>query len=201
MLFRSKVNGKAAAQGQVTEKNADVMQQFDLREHLRTGANEVAIEVKGQTGLMYQVVGRYFEPYAKAKEPARPILEVDVAYDRTKLSTADLLRAKATVRYHGKVPTYMVIVDLPIPPGFTVDAGDFAELVAAKKVQKFTVTARQVTLYLGDVKPGSAQSFEYALKPKYPIKAKAPAAVVYEYYTPANRAATKPVELVVTEKK
>jgi hypothetical protein len=199
--FVIKVNGKAVANGQVTEKNADVLQQFDLREHLKVGANEVAIEVKGETGLMYQVVGRHFEPHKKGKEPAKPVLEVDVAYDRTKLSTADLLKAKATLRYHGKVATYMVIVDLPIPPGFSVDAGDFAEAVAAKKVQKFTVTARQVTLYLGDVKPDSVHTFEYALKPKYPIKAKAPGAVAYEYYTPSNRAAARPTELVVAEKK
>jgi hypothetical protein len=80
------------------------------------------------------------------------VIDVAVTYDRTKLSTTDLLRAKATVSYHGKTPTYMVIVDLGIPPGFTVDAGDFAELVGAKRIQKYSVTARQVTLYLGDVK-------------------------------------------------
>src|SRR6516165_5392710 len=152
--FTVTVNGKDAAKGQVTEDNADVLQQFDLKEHVRPGANEVTVEVKGETNLMYQVVGRHFEPY-KAEPPAKPVLEVVMDYDRTSLSTTDLLRAKATVKYHGKEPTYMVIVDLPVPPGFTVDAGEFAELVGAKRVQKFSVTARQVTLYLGDVKPGS----------------------------------------------
>jgi hypothetical protein len=126
---------------------------------------------------------------------------VSVQYDRTSLSTADLLRAKATLKYNGEVPTYMVIVDLGIAPGFTVDGGDFAEMVAAKKVQKFTVTARQVTLYLGDVKPGDVLTFEYGLKPKYPVKAKTPATVAYEYYTPANRVESKPVELTVTDRK
>ena len=107
---------------------------------------------------------------------------------------------------HGVIHDFLLdrevpILDLGIAPGFSVDAGDFAELVAAKKVQKFSVTARQVTLYLGDVRPGSAQSFEYSLRPKYPVKAKAHGAVTYEYYTPTNRATTKPVELVVEEKK
>src|SRR5437773_832393 len=45
---------------------------------------------------------------------------------------------------------HFMMLDLGIPPGFAVDAGDFAELVAAKKVNKFSVTGRQVTLYLGD---------------------------------------------------
>src|SRR5262249_58596652 len=108
--------------------------------------------------------------------------------------------AWASGRYRGASAPYNVIVDLTIPPGFTVDAGDFAEMVAAKKVQKFSVTARQAILYLGDVKPGGVYQFVYSLKPKYPIKAKTPPAVAYEYYTPTNRAATRPVELVVVEK-
>ena len=128
------------------------------------------------------------------------MLEVAVDYDRTQVDTADLLKAKAALKYHGKTPTYQVIVDLPIPPGFTVDGGDFAELVAAKKVKRFSITARQVTLYIGDVKLGSEHTFEYRLKPKYPIKAKTPAAIAYEYYTPANRAESRPVALVVTDK-
>jgi hypothetical protein len=199
--FTILVNGKEVSKGEVTEQNADVLQQFDLTPHLQVGRNEVALEVKGETALMYQVVGRHFEPWGAKDQPAAPLFEVAVDYDRTKLSTKDMLRAKATVKYNGKEPTYMVLVDLGIPPGFTVDAGDFAELVGAKKVQKFSVTSRQVTLYLGDVKPGSTQSFEYTLKPKYPIKAKTPPAVAWEYYTPANRAAAAPVELTVEEAK
>jgi hypothetical protein len=199
--FVIKVNGKPAARGEVTEENADVLQAFDLKEFTQVGRNEVTIDVQGKTNLMYQIVGRHFEPWRKAPETEKPVLEVAVEYDRTSLTTSDLLRAKATVSYHGRLPTYMVIVDLGIAPGFTVDAGDFAEMVGQKRIQKFSVTARQVTLYLGDVKPGDVKTFEYTLKPKYPIKAKTPATIAYEYYTPANRAAAQPVELTVAKNK
>jgi hypothetical protein len=198
--FAISVGGKQVAESEINEKNSDVLQLFDLKEHVKTGGNEVTIEVQGETNMMYQVVGRHFEPWV-TKEQKKPVLDVAVEYDRTKLATSDLLRAKATLKYNGEVPTYMVIVDLGIAPGFTVDAGDFAEMVAAKKVQKFSVTARQVTLYLGDVKPGDVLTFEYSLKPKYPVKVKTPATVAYEYYTPANRVESKPAELTVTEKK
>jgi hypothetical protein len=57
--------------------------------------------------------------------------------------------------------------------------------------------SRSLDLKAGDVKPGDVLSYEYGLKPKYPLKAKAPSAVAYEYYTPANRAASRPVELTV----
>jgi hypothetical protein len=95
----------------------------------------------------------------------------------------------------------MVMIDLGIAPGFQVDAGDFAEMVAAKKIQKFTVTERTVTMYLGDVKPGDVLTFDYVLRPKYPLRARTPASVAYEYYTPSNRVEGRPVELTVEDNK
>jgi hypothetical protein len=198
--FSILVNGKKVAGGEVTEENADVMQLFDLKAHTQLGRNDVEIQVNGNTNLMYQIVGRYYDPWKEPPVVQKPVLDVGVAYDRTELSTSDVLKAKATLRYNGEVPTYMVIVDLGIPPGFTVDPGEFAEMVGQKRVMKFSVTARTVTLYLGDLKPGDEKTFDYTLKPKYPIKAKTPATVAYEYYTPANRVEAKPVELKVNEK-
>ena len=56
--FVVKVNGKAVAEGKVTKDNADVLQQFDLKEHLKSGDNEVALVVKGETSLMLYQGGR-----------------------------------------------------------------------------------------------------------------------------------------------
>jgi hypothetical protein len=199
--FVISVNGKEAARSKVDADNADVMQTFDLKNLTQAGANEIAIEVTGESNLMYQIVGRHFMPWKKDLAQEKPVIDIDVAYDRTKLATSDLLHAKATLKYHGKLPTYMVMIDLGIAPGFTVDQGDFAEMVGKKQIQRFTITSRTVTLYLGDVKPGDVLNFEYTLKPKYPVRAQTPPAVAYEYYTPANRAEARPVELVVEERK
>jgi hypothetical protein len=196
--FTVLVNGQEAAKGEITEANADVMQQFDLTRHLRPGRNEVALAVEGKTDSTYHVVSRHYEPW-KDHPAAKARYELAVDYDRTRLSTKDLLKAKATLKHHGKESTAMVMVELSIPPGFTVDSGDFAEMVKAKNVEKFSLTPRQATLYLGAVPAGSTQSFAYTLRPKYPIKASTPAAVAWEYYTPAHRATSAPVELTVEE--
>jgi len=158
--------------------------------------------MKGESGLMYQILGRHYMPWNKEPQvEKKKVIDVDVAYDRTKLAANDLLHAKATLKYTGEVPTFNVIVDLGIAPGFTVDAGEFADMVAAKKVAKFSVTARQVTLYIGDVKPGDVLNFEYSLRAKYPLRVQAPGATAWEYYTPANRAESRPVEITVEERK
>jgi hypothetical protein len=195
--FVLKVDGKEAARGKVDADNADLMQAFELKDFSRTGASRVEIETTGETNLMYQIVGRYFERWQEKATPVQPVLEVDVTYDRTKLSTSDLLHARATLKYHGKVPTYMVMLDLGIAPGFTVEAGDFAEMVGKGQVKKFSVTARQVTLYLGDVKPGDVLHFDYTLRPRFPLRARTAPSTAYEYNTPANRAEARPVELIV----
>lgn len=197
--FTVLINGKEAGKGEINDFNADVMQLFDLGEHTRTGKNEVALQVNGKTNMMFQIVGRHHETWTKPLAE-KPPLEVSVDYDRLELSTAETLRAKATVRYHGRQPTYMVILDLGIPPGFVPDAEALNLLVGKQRVDKVTVTPRQITLYLGDVRPGDVLTYSYTLKPRFPLKVQSPPAVVYEYYTPANRAAARPVELTVTGK-
>ena len=109
------------AEGQFTEGNADVLQPFDQTGHVRPGPSEVAVEVRGETGLWYPVVGRHFEPHRVGPQE-RPVPEVAMGCDRTRPATADVLRAKAAVRYNGKVSTYVVRVALgpspsaPTPP-------------------------------------------------------------------------------------
>jgi uncharacterized protein YfaS (alpha-2-macroglobulin family) len=196
------LNGEQVDKYEITEANADVLKSWSFtvgadKEHLRKdGPNEITIEAQGETALMYQIVTRHFEAWDGAQE--KPAFDVKVTYDRTKLSTADLLRAKATLKFNGQQPAAMVMLDLGVPPGFTVDAGEFADMVKAGKVNKFSVTSRQIILYLGDVKPGQELTFEYVLKPKYPIKAKTPASTAYEYYTPSNRGTAAPAEIEVT---
>jgi len=199
--FTVTVNGKEAARGKVDEENADLMQAFDLKGLVKPGANQVEIEVKGDTALLYQIVGRHYIPWQKETAPQKPAFDLSVSYDRTKLATNDLLRAKATLKYQGVLPANMVMLDLGIAPGFVVDPGDFAELVGKKQVNKFSVTARQVTLYLSDLRPGDVKTFAYTLRAKYPVRAQTPPSVAWEYYTPDNRGVARPVELTVTDKK
>src|SRR5262249_51111849 len=184
------------------EENADVVQVFDLKSHTKSGLNQVQIQVQGETALMYQIVGRYFAPWQKQPAPTvKSGFEVSVAYDRTKLATNDLLHVKATLKYHGALPANMVMLDLGIAPGFVVDPGDFAEMVGKKQVNKFSVTARQVMLYLSDLRPGDVKTFEYTLRAKYPVRAQTPPTGAWGHSRPDNRGVARPVELTVTDKK
>ena len=194
------VNGQAR-EIKITEDQADVLQLVDFKDATRKGPNALAIAVEGKSNLMVQAVTRYFIPWSDAGnlEEVKPI-DVRVDYDRTKLAKDDVLKAKGTLRYNGKVATYMVIVDLGLPPGFQLDPSAFEKMVEGKKIEKYSATSKQVTLYFGGLKPGDVRTFEYELRAKYPIKAKTPKTTAYEYYTPSNRGDAQPVEIEVTEK-
>jgi hypothetical protein len=53
-------------------------------------------------------------------------------------------------------PTVEAHAFAPAANDYLVKLSDFAELVGARRGQKFSVTARQVTLYLGGMRPGPA---------------------------------------------
>ncbi len=197
--LRVSVNGKEQVV-EVTEDQSDVLQLLDLRELTKAGENEIAVKVEGQSTMMYQIVGRHFVPWSAVavKEEKKPI-EVSVAYDRTKLAKNDVLEAKVRLTYNGDVSTYMVIIDLGLPPGFDLDASGFEKMVEKKELQKFSASSKQVTLYFGQMTPGQTVEFSYGLRAKYPVKAKTPETHAYEYYTPSNRDVAKPVEIEVTE--
>ncbi len=91
----------------------------------------------------------------------------------------------------------MVIVDLGIPPGFEVLSEDFEGLVAKKVIQRYSQTGRQVICYFDRIEREAPIEFTYRMKAKYPIRAKTPRSVVYEYYNPEVRDVAPPVEVVV----
>lgn len=194
------VNGQSR-ELKITEDQADVLQLVDFKDATRKGGNALSIAVGGKSNMMYQAVARYFIPWSDVPnlEEIRPI-EVRVEYDRAKLAKDDVLKAKGTLRYNGKEATYMVIVDLGLPPGFQLDPSAFEKMVEKKQIEKYSATSKEVTLYFGGLKPGDVKTFEYELRAKYPVKAKTPKTTAYEYYTPSNRADAKPVELEVVEK-
>ena len=198
--FSILVDGKEIAKGEVNSANSDVMQQFDLSAAVsNSGDHKVLISVDGESAMVAQLVSRYYRPWSSASRPKQRF-DLKVDYDRTTLEADQTIQAKASLRYLADRPTSMVMLDLGIPPGFTADADDWNKLVASNQVKKFSMTNRQIIVYLQDIEPGKEYAFTYTLKAKFAVKAKAPAAEAYEYYNPTERGASQPVDIEVKQK-
>jgi hypothetical protein len=191
------VNGKQAASWRLTQADYEVVRQVDARELVRPGANDVRINLKGKGSALYQIVARYYLPWELVKPPARELLDIDVSYDRTTLATNDIITASVQVVNNDPRACNMVVIDLGLPPGFEVMAEDLQKLVEQKTIQKFTVAARQIIIYLDKLASRKPLAFSYRLRAKFPIEAATPASKVYRYYNPEISATAKPVQLEV----
>ena len=193
------INGVESERLHITPENSDVMRLVDLAQHTVEGANTVQLKLKGEGSCMYQIVGKYFLPWAIGEKPKAEPLSIDVAYDKRKLEKDDLITCDVTVVNNRPATANMLLVDLGIPPGFEVQSGDLAELVSDGTIEKFSLTNRQIILYFDKLQPNQEVGLKYRLRAKFPIKAKTRMSRVYEYYNPEVESFAEPVEIVVEE--
>ncbi len=197
--FKILVDGKEAAKGRIDPTNFDLLQAFDLKSFLTgSGEHEIKVESSRDTSMQVQIATRYYNPWKADAKPASQAFDLKVDYDRAQLAVGDTIKAKATLKYLGKEPTAMVMLDLGIAPGFQADAAEFAAMVEAGKLKKFSLSDRQAILYLEEISPDRDYTFEYRLKVKYPIKAKSLPAAAWEYYTPDRRVEARPTNFEVS---
>jgi hypothetical protein len=169
---------------------------------LVAGENEVTVASSSgeRSGLMAQITSRAFVPWpAERFDDGTAPLDLRVEYDRTALATGDLLRAAVTLCYRSAVPVENAIVDLGIPPGFEVVTEDLDRLVAERTIARWELTGRQLIVYVAKLDPGPPLVFDYGLRARYPLRARAPASAAWLYYQPEVRAEARPIALIVTE--
>jgi hypothetical protein len=76
----------------------------------------------------------------------------------------------------------------------TEDLNDLAEKGV---MEKYSLTGRQIIVYLREVPANQPIALKYRLMARFPIKAKAAKSVAYEYYDPSVRDEAPPEEILV----
>ncbi len=189
-------NGKKISEIKIDKSNFDVMQQVDLNENLKD-ENTVEIELKGKGSFLYEIVSSYYIPWKDVPKPPMPLFSIDVNYDRSELSINDLVNVNVSVKLLKSGTANMVMIDLGIPPGFEVETPTLDELVNKKVIQKYTLTPRQIIIYIESISSDKPVELSYTLKAKYPVRAKVSSSRVYEYYNTDKEVIAKPFEIEV----
>ncbi|MCW3095536.1 MAG: Large extracellular alpha-helical protein [Chthonomonadaceae bacterium] len=195
-------NGQKAGSFQLTADDNDVMRQVNLAEFLHDGqANNVTLSYDGEGSLLYQIAGRYYEPWADAAPPRAGFepLALKVDYDKTTLAQDDTATVTVTIHNQTTSIAEMPLIDVGVPPGFTVNPEKLEDAVAKQTISKYTVAARQVILYMEKLGPGETVVLTYQIRAKYPIKARTPLSKVYPYYNPERVTVSAPQDIVVTK--
>ena len=192
------INGKKSFDLKIDATNNEILQIIDLKDWTVEGSNSVSLNIEGEGSMFYQIVGRYYEPYEFGDHGKEP-MTIDVEFDKTTLASNDVVHVDVSVTNNRPATAKMIIVDLGTPPGFDVVTPDLEALVEKGTIEKFSMTGRQIIIYLREVGGNGTLKFGYNIVAKYPIKAKTTASKVYEYYNPDIQAVSEPQEIVVTK--
>ena len=211
------LNGGQAKTLRVTPETFDVVQMVIFDDIPIGRESEVGITMTGEGNLMYQIATSTYLPwdilpyYQEALGEAEDLVTIEVAYDRTELTMDDTVRVDVRVMLN--VPgasAEQSIIDLGLPPGFSVETEGLARLVAQSarssgeasgaQIRRYELTGRQIILYVSDLRGGEPLSFSYRLRAQFPLVAQTPASTAYDYYNPSMAAAAAPLMLTVTEK-
>jgi hypothetical protein len=188
--------GKHTEEVVIPADQSEVMRLLDVSKHLAAGENRIRLEEKTKTGASYQVVFRYHVPEAKLPAKEEP-LAITLDYDRTELSVGGAVKVKATVVNRQEVTAPMVMLDLPVPPGFAPVAEDFAALVQKKAIARYQALPRGVLVYLRGLEPGAKLELAYTVRATMPVRVASPGGRVYEYYDPQKQGRSPATRFVV----
>ncbi len=197
---RIALDGGEAQSFELTPENADVVRVLTF-DDVAPGPHTVSLDLAGQGSLMYQVTAIYYLPWTEAPPEPEPVglMEVDVSYDRTSLAVDDVVTVAVRARLTREGLARMVLLDLGIPPGFSVLAEDLTALVEKGLIARYDLTGRQIIIYIENLSSEQTVAFTYRLRARFPMRVKTQPGAAYDYYNPEERSVLTPTVMTVGE--
>ena len=178
----------------VTPENFDVLQMVDAP----VGAR-ITVEVRGAGTAVLQSVFRYNVHERQA--PAAEAFDIDVDYGGDTAAVGERVTVTASIAYVpvSPLPSGMVVLEVAVPTGFEPVREAVEALVETNPVvRRFEIGDKKVVLYVDDMAPGDALSFEFQARAAHVVEAKAVVSRVYAYYRPEQRGETLAGAITVT---
>lgn len=127
------------------------------------------------------------------------LIEIDIDYDRTSLAVNDEVTVGVRVNLNKEGVVKMALIDLGVPPGFSVLTEDLSRLVEQGGIARYELTGRQIIIYLEDFSSETPLTFNYRLRARFPMRAQTPPSSAYDYYNPTDLTTRQPLEVTVSE--
>ncbi len=202
VTVRVSLNKEQSQEINIDPANGDVVHSVIFNQGFsRSGTNEIQLEVEGGENLMYQVTTSYYLPWDAL--PAAPevaeAVSIDLTYDRAELSVNDTVNVDVKIALKQEGMVKMALIDLGVPPGFTVLSEDLARLVEQGVISRYELTGRQIIIYLENLSSDQPVAFSYRLRARFPMRAQTPPSSAYDYYNPTQQTVKAPLEMVVSE--
>ncbi len=178
----------------------------NLDEFVQSGDNRIEIRRTGESSpASVQAVATYYLPWAESiatqngnwRANGSSGLRLVTRFDRTEGNISDRITCHVEVERIGFSGYGMMLAEIGLPPGADVDR---ASLEAAMKgsdwsISQYDILPDRVIVYLWPRAGGT--KFDFTFRPRFGLRAKTAASLVYDYYNPEARAIVAPTNFVV----
>jgi hypothetical protein len=178
----------------------------NLDDFVQSGNNRIEIRRAGESSpASAQAVATYYLPWAESiatqndnwRANGSSGLRLVTRFDRTEANISDRITCHVEAERIGFSGYGMMLAEIGLPPGADVDR---ASLDAAMKgsdwsISQYDVLPDRVIVYLWP--RGGGTKFDFTFRPRFGLRAKTAASLVYDYYNPEARASVAPINFVV----
>jgi uncharacterized protein YfaS (alpha-2-macroglobulin family) len=191
------INGRRAAEVTLPGGNEPASPiAVDISEFLSYGNNQIEVRTSANAPrAALQVVLSYYEPWSVSPKQGKLHLSVD--FDKTEASVGEEITCKVSVQRPDQSGYGMMLAEIGLPPGAELDRSSLEQAVKEEgwSINHYDVLPDRVVVYLWPRVGGTR--FEFKMHPRFGLKAKNAASVLYDYYNPEARAVVAPVKFIV----
>ena len=155
----------------------------DISQFLKVGRNR--IEIRQPEGLpiaSVQAVANYYVPWSYSKRGSKSDLRLQVKFDKTEAQINDEITCRVEAGRVGVGGSGMMLAEIGIPPGAEVDRSSLQAALKDWSIYQYDVLPDRVVVYLWPKADGV--SFNFKFRPRFGLKAKTSASILYDYYNP-----------------
>lgn len=181
---------------------ADQIEQIvvDLNGKLSSNNN---LEVKTSSGstLMSQVVQNHYIDWKDSVSTKRDVndsraIQLDYSCDKPKAEIMETVTCSVKAERIGFQGYGMLLAEIGIPPGADVSRESLDKAFENDwSLSRYEVLPDRIVVYMWAKAGGS--KFDFSFKPRYGIKAKTPASIIYDYYNEDSRGTVAPLNFEV----
>jgi uncharacterized protein YfaS (alpha-2-macroglobulin family) len=182
---------------------------LDISRFVAAGANRVEVRRTGggaQSRAAAQVVASYYVPWSHAdadgtlrSERSSRALRLNVAFDKTTARVGEEVSCHVEAERIGHRGYGMLLAEVGLPPGADVDRASLERAMKSTgwDFSHYDVLPDRLVVYLWASAGGT--KFDFTFRPRFGLKAKSAASLIYDYYNPEARAQVQPASFTVAE--
>ncbi len=180
------IDGESVRTLDIPAVESDLMQQVLLTTQYTSGSHRISLKEIHGTAPAFQVVIRT-HVIEQAEHPAAPEgLALLVNHSAKKLRVGQRVRIDAVLKNSAETSVPMVVLELPIAPGFELDQAFLDQDLEAGRIAKYELKGSRCIVYLRELLPETSQTMTYQLQALLPGILHSPAVKAYPYYAPGD---------------